>query len=170
MSYVVLAPFCCYDSRDWPANHWAELARRLADKGIGVEVVGSTRQKRQLERTFGPTTARWHYGQSPQYVTDLIRKSACVVANDSGIAHLGGLMGVPTVSVHGGSLPHDFLFQCSPSVSSVTANQATGRSDHAPHLLHSITVDRVLAEVLKRMGVPQHDTIVMPSFTGVLHG
>lgn len=151
--YVVLAPFANYAVRGWPSDRWRQLAKDLVAAGLAVHAIGSHDQQSALAQTFGEVTGvTWHYGRPVQVLTDLMLASACTVANDSGIAHVAGLLSVPTVAVHAGSLPHSFLFDLAPSVLSVTADFPVDRSAANEPALRSIGVDRVLAAVMAVVG------------------
>lgn len=143
--YAVLAPFSAYESRTW--DKWRQLAESLTAEGIMPVAVGNASQAKRLAQTFGGTSAVWFYGQDAAFVTDIMLGAEMVIGNDSGIPHLGGLLGVPTFAIHAGSLPHEFLFELAPSVRSVTPARAVPRNDHNPAALHSITVNAVMDAV-----------------------
>lgn len=85
----------------------------------------------------------------PAEIVDLILGAAVMIANDSGMAHPGGLLGVPTIAVHVGGLPNDYLFTMAPSVHSVITEGPLWRADANYGALASITADRVLNSVLR---------------------
>jgi hypothetical protein len=145
--YAVLSPFSCFSSREWPRDRWGSLARRLAYQDVVPFVVCSEHQQKDAEKLFSGIDCVIWAGQPAGAMLDLISAATIVIGNDSGIVHVGGLMGVPTIAVHAGSLPHDFLYDSAPSVISVTANMRQRRSDHNPMALHSISVDQVMEQV-----------------------
>lgn len=145
-NYIVLSPFSAFSSREWPGNKWAELSRRIKTAGYLPVVVDSDGQR--APSVFAGTPAIWVYGRTPSGVDDLLLGAKLVVGNDSGIVHLAGLLGVPAVAVHAGSMPHDFLFRLSPTVTSVTAGGDLPRSDHNTTALRGIAVDAVEAAIL----------------------
>jgi ADP-heptose:LPS heptosyltransferase len=144
---AVLAPFSCYSSREWPAAKWCALAGQLVAEGYHVHAIGSAQQAGQLADALGDATVTRHVGLAPAHVINLMLAAEVVVANDSGPAHVGGLLGVPTICVHAGSLPHGFLFDLAPSVVSITGVSPVSRSDHSPHTLARIQVDAVTAAI-----------------------
>jgi len=95
--YVVIAPFAAWQQREWPLTHYMHLEVKLQKAGYKTVIIGDAGQQRKLRKNF---SGACFWGQSPQAVCNLILHSQCVIGNNSGIAHLGGLLGVPTVAVH----------------------------------------------------------------------
>ena len=98
--YVLLAPFSAWSGREWPAAHWARLTHQLHDEGFEVIAIDSTGDGRRLKETFSSTPAKWFWGQSPEWVTDAMLGAHAFIGNDSGMAHLAGMLGVRTIAVH----------------------------------------------------------------------
>jgi hypothetical protein len=152
---VVIAPFAAYESRSWPVAKWHELIAILwNEQSIRATVIGSENQRDRLS-TFADV-ARVECGRDANDVVNLITRARCVVANDSGIAHLGGLLGVQTIAVHAGSLPHEYLFRFAPSVKSVIGREIHNdisksafrhRADHDVSALASVDVQKVFQQV-----------------------
>lgn len=108
MSHIVIAPFSNSDIRDWPAAHFKALIGRLvAERDETIRVVGSPGQAiraREIVRPFDARRVVNDCGRTPWSKTlGLIRSAACVVGNNSGIAHLAAFEGVPTICVFSGS-------------------------------------------------------------------
>lgn len=108
MSHIVIAPFSNSDIRDWPAPHYRALIARLVAQWDGlVRVVGARGQAiraRDIVRPFDANRvvndcARGGWDET----ADLIRSAACVIGNNSGIAHFAAFEGVPTVCVFDGA-------------------------------------------------------------------
>lgn len=110
MNDIVVAPFSNSAIRDWPATHVSTLIGLLLDEPTirgRIQVVGAPGQRlaaceivrfhpadrvvNQCGRMAWPT------------VLDALREAACVIGNNSGIAHVAGSFGTPTVCVFGGS-------------------------------------------------------------------
>lgn len=91
---IVLVPCAANVSREWSLDRWLALEQRLED----CVVIGPEHQRGNLARFTSP----WFAGRSPSDVAALIRVARLVVANDSGMAHLAGLLNVPCVCVVGG--------------------------------------------------------------------
>lgn len=108
MSHIVIAPFSNSDIRDWPAHHFRDLiARLVAERDDVIRVVGAPGQAiraRAIVRAFDASRVISDCGRrSWDETVGLIRTAACVVGNNSGIAHLAAFEGVPTVCVFGGA-------------------------------------------------------------------
>ncbi len=110
MSHILLAPFSNSEIRDWPAGHYAALIRILLDRWRGagtIRVIGLRNQRlraRAIVRDFDATRVRNECGRLSWHELRVeIARAACVIGNNSGIAHLSGYLRVPTVCVFGGS-------------------------------------------------------------------
>ena len=110
MSSVILAPFSNSDIRDWPLEHYAELAARLLPAlpaQVVIRVTGTRNQRlrgHDVVRRLDPARVVNDCGRlSWAQLMDELRGAACVIGNNSGIAHLSGRFGAPTVCVFGGS-------------------------------------------------------------------
>ena len=110
MRRIILAPFSNSDIRDWPAEHYAGLIEELVLRRKVSEqiwVVGTPNQKMRgsdIVRRFDAERVVNACGRLswPDLLSEL-RRASCVVGNNSGVAHLAGHYGVPTVCVFGGS-------------------------------------------------------------------
>jgi O-methyltransferase len=152
--YVVLSPFGTHGSRDWPRDKWRELGGVLRDQNIRVIPIGASRHAEILKSTFnGLGGVSWFWGQSPEWVIDLVSGASCVIGNDSGVAHLAGLLGVPALAIHAGCLPHPFLYDMSPSVESITAGEDLPRSDHNSIALGKVPVAAVYKTLAAKLGL-----------------
>jgi ADP-heptose:LPS heptosyltransferase len=111
MKTIVIAPYSNSAIRDWPSVHFASLIGLLLEQwnetaGI-IRVTGTASQRLRAN-----AIVRQHPSQRvlndcgrlewPVLVGEL-RNAACVIGNNSGIAHLAGSFGVPTVCIFGGS-------------------------------------------------------------------
>ena len=112
MRHVLISPFSNSDIRDWPAASYAKLLARLDSAlpaDVAVRVTGTRSQfARACEIVRGRSAERVvnHCGKLAwSEVERLVADAACVVGNNSGIAHLASFCGTPTVCVFGGSHP-----------------------------------------------------------------
>lgn len=110
MSDIIVAPFSNSNIRDWPINHWAELIGLLLDEWAGdgvIRVIGTRNQvlrAAEIVRRFNATRVINECGHIKWSDVQIeLRRAACVIGNNSGVAHLAGFYGVPTVCVFGGS-------------------------------------------------------------------
>ncbi|HST74223.1 MAG TPA: glycosyltransferase family 9 protein [Acetobacteraceae bacterium] len=105
---IVIAPLSNDTLRDWPLTHFERLARLCVDRlDARIDCVGIRAQRvavNQIVRNFPPDRVRNLCGTMAWADTaGLLRSASCVVANNSGIAHLAAGLGVPTVCVFGAS-------------------------------------------------------------------
>ena len=108
MKPIVIAPFSNSDIRDWPLGHFQVLIGQLADaRPEPIHIVGAPGQAiraRDLVRSFDPARVVNDCGRLAWPALEaLIRGAACVIGNNSGIAHLAAFAGVPTVCIFGGA-------------------------------------------------------------------
>lgn len=117
--YAVLAPFAAWPQRDWAPAHWSRLAMLLTDMGYETIAIGTGDKACEMRQTFEGTNTYWAIDHEPDWVIDTLLGCAVLIGGDSGLVHVAGLYGVPTVCIHA-QLPATFLFQEAPSVRSLT--------------------------------------------------
>jgi len=105
---VVIAPLSNDPLRDWPIRQFREVAELcVAELDAVVEFVGAQSQRLIVSdaiRHLPLERYRNNCGRLQWEETiSLVRRSACVLANNSGLAHLAAGLGVPAVSVFCGS-------------------------------------------------------------------
>ena len=101
---ALLAPGAAYGpAKRWMPERFAALGRTLVERGLAVLVCGA-----EAERAVCESVAREIAGaRSLAGETDLLVQAALcamarvVVSNDSGLAHLAGAVGAPTVAIFG---------------------------------------------------------------------
>lgn len=110
MSAIVVAPFSNSGIRDWPTSRYRATIELLLDRlerDVPVKVIGLPNQKLRaneivrhlpVDRVVN-ACGRFNLGQ----MTAELRAAACVIGNNSGVAHLAGFYRVPTVCVFGGT-------------------------------------------------------------------
>ena len=107
---LVIHPGATDPRRRWPAERFAALARRAADDGFRVYVVGDSSEKELAETVVELAVAQ---GPEPRPAIEsvagklslgelaaLLACSSVVLANDSGPRHLAQALGTPTVGVY----------------------------------------------------------------------
>ncbi len=104
-------------AKQWPARHYASLAREKMSHGWQVWIFGSAKDQviaRQILKLLEQSNnAQVHTGQvtdlcgktSLAQAIDLMSLSQAVVSNDSGLMHMGAALAVPVVGVYGSSDP-----------------------------------------------------------------
>jgi ADP-heptose:LPS heptosyltransferase len=106
---IVISPIINSELRDWGIANYARLIALLLDRmDCRVVLVGSSAQHRQLERIVEENGRNPRItnvaGASDWFGTaEIVRTADLVIANNSGIAHLGAACGTPTLAVYSGS-------------------------------------------------------------------
>jgi len=100
LRYAVLCPGANWETKRWPAEHFAELAQQLEQKhGLKSVVAGSAADAKLAEQIgaafnlAGKTNLR--------QIVALMERAELVVANDTGPMHIAAALGRPLVSPYG---------------------------------------------------------------------
>lgn len=96
---VVLAPFSTWRTREYPLQHWLTLERLLREHGYRVVVLDAPNPN--FPDRHKPLKSEIVYNQPADRVAGILLSSAMLIGNDSGLAHLAGIMGVPTLVLCG---------------------------------------------------------------------
>ena len=104
---AVLAPATTWETKQWQASGFAEVARHLTHTGHAVVLAGSAEEQARCravaENCPGVTDLS---GQTTlTELAALLRRAAICVTNDSGAMHLAVALGTPVVSVFGPTDP-----------------------------------------------------------------
>jgi ADP-heptose:LPS heptosyltransferase len=100
--YACVHPGASRVDRRWPAAGFASVARALHAFGLRVVVTGSGSEAALAEavgRLAGVPTVQAAGRTSTGALAAVLRRAALVVANDTGVAHLGVAVGTPVVVV-----------------------------------------------------------------------
>ena len=107
---VVIAPVAAGACKSWPAERYAEVARRLIEKNYFVILVGGTDAENaatiistrnaadNLLNLTGKTTLAQTAG--------ILQNSRLLISADTGVMHLAYGVGTPTVALFGSGLHH----------------------------------------------------------------
>jgi heptosyltransferase-2 len=104
-AFVVMAPRSAYGpAREWPADRFAALARAWNAGGRTVLVCGTAGERAtcvELARAAGPGTVSIAGETDLPTLAAVVRRASLALCNDSGLAHLAGAVGTPTVTLYG---------------------------------------------------------------------
>lgn len=108
MTDIIVAPFSNSAIRDWPATHFDRLIGLLLAEGLSnIRVIGTASQRlgacEIVRRHPAPHVVNECGRLAWDEVLALLGEAACVIGNNSGIAHVAGGAGTPTVCIFGGS-------------------------------------------------------------------
>lgn len=103
--FAVMAPRSAYGpAREWPAERFAAIARRLVARGAGVIVCGTAAERAtcaEVAAAAGAGTVSAAGETDLPVLAALVARAALALCNDSGLAHLAGAVGTPTVTLYG---------------------------------------------------------------------
>jgi heptosyltransferase-3 len=103
---VVIHPGAGKPEKCWPVERFVKLAEKLKRKRVGVRVLlGEAEMEKWPHEAIEKISAAADV-QKPATYVDLLNQivsSSVFVGNDSGPAHLAGIIGVPTVALFGTS-------------------------------------------------------------------
>lgn len=107
---VALCPGAEYGpAKRWPAEHFATLARKCAEAGAEVWIVGSAKEAAlgdAIRMTGSGRVAVNLAGRTSLLeAVDLLSAASAVVANDSGLLHVAAALDVPVAAVYGSTSP-----------------------------------------------------------------
>jgi heptosyltransferase-2 len=103
--FAVVAPRSAYGpAREWPSARFATLARELIAGGWTVVVCGTAAEREscdQVARTAGAGAVSLAGETDLPTLAAVVERATLAVCNDSGLAHLAGAVGTPTVVLYG---------------------------------------------------------------------
>jgi len=94
-------------AKRWPAAHFADLARRLAGRGIGAWLLGGPGDVALGAEisALAPDAVDLTGRTSLVEAAELLAGARAVVSNDSGLMHVAAAFGRPVVALYGSSSP-----------------------------------------------------------------
>ena len=104
-AFVVIHPAAAFDTKQWAAEKFAQVADELAVRGLAVVVIAATKEL-QVVAEFGKkikTPFAFLNNSSLPEITALLDRARLFVGNDSGIAHMAAAVGTPAVVIFGSS-------------------------------------------------------------------
>jgi heptosyltransferase-2 len=94
-----------WETKIWPAQHFADLADRLAERGLSPVLLGGPRDKPLAEAVQARAGALCidTTGNPVGEALALLARSSLVVGGDTGLVHAARALGVPTIALFGPS-------------------------------------------------------------------
>jgi len=108
-----LAALCIgseWETKIWPAERVAALARLLARRGLRPVLLGSARDKAMAARIGGAGACIDTTGNPVGEALAVLSMSALCVGGDTGLVHAARALGVPTVTLFGPTSAEAHLF------------------------------------------------------------
>jgi len=172
---ITLAPGSAWNTKKWGDEKYAELAKRLTDRGVGVLVIGG--------EDAGCAGALIRAACAPDSVLDLtaritlveavgaISASSLLVANDRGPTHLAVAVGTRVITIFGPTIP---AFGFGPPKSSgevielpglwcrpCTAHGSDGCPVYTHECMRGISVEDVFTAVWHKWIILPFDRVVL---------
>ena len=100
---IAVCPGAGIELNRWPEEYYAILAARLVDTGWSIAVLGGPNETEAAARLVAglpPGRVRNFAGAGDLVrAASVLRGCSCAVTNDTALAHLAGLVGIPVVTV-----------------------------------------------------------------------
>jgi heptosyltransferase I len=152
--------------REWPDARWADLALRLRSPGRTFLITGSPADEARctaLRRTILSQGASAEVLIGRNGISEIARvliHAEMLISVNTGIMHLGAILGVPTVSINGPTAVHRWG-PIGPRVANVCPPDGSGGfldlgfeyGGHAENVMEKISVDDVMRAVHQLGGV-----------------
>jgi heptosyltransferase-1 len=156
-NFVLLNPGAGWGAKQWPAERYGEVARRLAEYDLGSLInfgPGEGILARAVEATSDG--AAEGISCSLAQLVALTRRASLFIGGDTGPMHLATALGVPVVALFGPTNParngpYGVRSVVLRSDSSVTSHSRRVEPDRG---LLEISADQVIAAAEKLLGVP----------------
>jgi lipopolysaccharide heptosyltransferase II len=102
---VCLNPAGGWPTKEWPLPRWAELGRRLEERGARILLLGEIGNPRLLGLAAAlPTRPIDLVGRTtPDLAMAIAARASLIVSEDSGLLHLAWVQGVPAIALFGAS-------------------------------------------------------------------
>lgn len=101
--HIALCPFSIDPRREWSLQHWLTLEQHLLARDYKCVVLHS--EATRCEKFHSEKLT----GKPADVVTSVLLNAAAVIGSDSGLTHLGGILGKRTIALQG-SLPLRKIF------------------------------------------------------------
>jgi len=101
---VAMAPGAAHATKRWPAEHWVELARRIAPTGADVVLLGGpddTELANRIAATAGVGVVSLAGPLGLQETGAVIRRAEVLISGDTGVMHMATGVGTPVVALFG---------------------------------------------------------------------
>jgi heptosyltransferase-2 len=95
-------------AKRWPAQHFAALARRIAEAGQAAWIIGGPSDRAlgaEVERLAGGAAVDLAGKTTLEEATFLLAAARAVVTNDSGLMHVAAALERPLVALYGSTSP-----------------------------------------------------------------
>ncbi len=104
--FIVLHHGASHPRKKWAVDRFIEIASKAADHGLATVWIGGKSEASELESLNLPPNSVIVAGKTSALGSmEVIRRSQCLVTNDSGPMHMGAAVGTPMVALFGPTNP-----------------------------------------------------------------
>ena len=156
--YVVFVPGSAQLDKCWPAERFAELAKRItAQSHLPIIAIGTNSEKATVEKindSADVTIINLAGRTSLKELVELLRGARLVVSNDTGPGHIAAALGVPLVMIYSWSNPARIApygrAECMIAREPYSRGLAIKSTD-PKHSVTNITVDEVFEKACEQL-------------------
>ena len=127
-----------WETKVWPTEHTAQLARYLHSRGLRPVLIGGPREKELAKKLSGIGGAIDTTGNTIGEALAILSLSALCVGGDTGLVHAARALGIPTVALFGPTSPlvHEFAPRQLPLSLHLACSPCSAHGQHACPLGH----------------------------------
>lgn len=109
---VYFSPMTNNVERNWPMKCWHDLEKELVFHTDAQILIGTSRYwEWATEKEFKAFKSPFFLGaEPPDVLVAIMTMVSCIVSNDSGFAHIGGILNIPTIAICGGPYDGEVVF------------------------------------------------------------
>lgn len=96
---VMIHPTSYNAKKNWPADRYLRLARRLKARGYEPQFVLSPKERDEWAHLFEPEFMVPHFADTRK-LAEYLYESGYLIGNDSGVGHLASALGVPVLTLY----------------------------------------------------------------------
>jgi len=145
-----LSPITANRWRNWPIENWLVVEAYLHDHGVQVLIGALKPEPWAPQEQLAKFMSAYFIGKlPPSALLSVLYMSDVIVSNDSGFAHLGGVLAKPTVAVCGGNYDGHAVFGFYRSVEIIQAKS---------RIIDDVSTGRVLDAVMSKLGMRVSET------------
>ncbi len=103
--FALIHPAAAFESKQWSARNFAQIADVFMQKGLQVVAVGTKKERETFDelKKYAQVPIQCYDNLSLPQITSLASRAKVFVGNDSGIAHIAAAVNTPSVVIFGSS-------------------------------------------------------------------
>jgi heptosyltransferase III len=103
--FALIHPAAAFESKQWSARNFAQIADVFMQKGLQVVAVGTKKERETFDelKKYAQVPIQCYDNLTLPQITSLASRAKIFVGNDSGIAHIAAAVNTPSVIIFGSS-------------------------------------------------------------------